>query len=205
MTPTATVPKLSPDANATDANGRRIWHAGTLVYTSSSLATLFVWLLWGDFAWMIKEHVLWPLVPLILKGFKASDTVIAFFVGTLPAAIGLLLGPVISYRSDRTRSRRGWRIPYLLVTTPFAAVALIGCAFSATLGQWLHGFLGAHSPGRTLLSVLRFGIAWTIFEVGTVAANAVFYALINDVAPHPLLGRFFRIISRSQSSGRHPL
>ena len=179
------------ESPAVDSQGRRTWKVGTLTYTSGGLAALFGWLLWGDFAWMIKERALWPVVPLVLKQFDASAMVIGIFMGTLPAAIGLVLGPIISYRSDRKRSPRGRRIPYILVTTPIGALSLIGCAFSATFGRWLDPLLGDLSPGVNVLSLASFGVFWTIFEFATVTTNAVFYALINDVVPTAILGRFF--------------
>ena len=39
--------------------------------------------------------------------------------------------------------------------------------------------------------LVSFGLFWSIFEFATIAANSVFGALINDVVPHRLLGRFF--------------
>lgn len=191
MQASAPTPGTPEPAETRDSQGRRVWKAGTLTYNKAGLIAVFGWLLWGDFAWMIKERALWPLVPLILKGFDASDKVIGLLMVTLPGALGLLLGPIVSYRSDRLRSPRGRRIPYLLATTPIAAAGIIGCAFSAHMGEWLHGILGAHSPGVNLSSLICFGIWWTFFEIGTVITNAVFYALINDVVPNPLLGRFF--------------
>ncbi|TAG25615.1 MAG: MFS transporter, partial [Verrucomicrobia bacterium] len=80
---------------------------------------------------MIKERALWPLVPIILKSFDAPGMITGIFMGTLSAALGLVLGPIVSYRSDRLRSTRGRHIPYLLLSTPFAAAGIIGCAFSA--------------------------------------------------------------------------
>ncbi len=183
--------KTSPPASTTDEKGRATWRVGSLVYTKAGLVAVFGWLLWGDFAWMIKERALWPLVPLILKRFETSDMITGVLMGTLPAALGLVLGPIVSYRSDRLRSPRGRRIPYLLASTPVAAAGIIGCAFSAHMGEWLHGLLGASSPGVNVASLICFGIWWTLFEIGTVITNAIFYGLINDVVPNPLLGRFF--------------
>lgn len=184
-------PELSKPPIEHNTQGHRIWHAGTLSYTKTSLASVFGWLLWGDFAWMIKERALQPLVPLILQHFDASEMVTGLLIVTLPGALGLILGPIISYRSDRKRSRFGRRIPYLLATTPMAVAGIIGCAFSAHMGFWLHGVLGVHSPGMNITSLICFGVWWVLFEIGTVATNAVFYSLINDVVPRPLLGRFF--------------
>lgn len=190
-------PALAPDPKPAaapaerDAQNRPIWRAGTLVYTKAGLMAVFGWLLWGDFAWMIKERALWPLVPIILKSFDASGMITGLFMGTLPAALGLVLGPIVSYRSDRKRGPRGRRIPYLLASTPVAAAGIVGCAFSSHMGEWLHGVLGASSPGVKMASLICFGVWWTLFEIGTVITNAIFYALINDVVPNPLLGRFF--------------
>ena len=33
---------------------KKIWHAGTLTYTTAGVVLLFFWLLWGDFAWSMK-------------------------------------------------------------------------------------------------------------------------------------------------------
>lgn len=147
---------------------------------------------------MIKERALWPLVPLILKNFEASDMLTGLLVVTLPSALSLILVPIISYWSDRLRSPRGRRIPYLLAVTPLAAAGIIGCAFSAHMGAVLHDFLGENSPGLSASNLICFGFWWILFEIGTVVTNALFYALINDVVPQTLLGRFFglfRIIS----------
>lgn len=186
------VPTQPPPTDTSGkTSGRKTWTVGTLTYTKAGLVAVFSWLLWGDFAWMIKERALWPLVPLILKHFDTSDMVTGLLMVTLPGALGLILGPIISYRSDRKRSRMGRRIPYLLATTPLAAAGIIGCAFSAHMGAWLHAILGESSPGLNASSLICFGVWWVIFEIGTVVTNAVFYALINDVVPNALLGRFF--------------
>lgn len=169
----------------------RCWKAGTLTYTAGGLAVLFCWLLLGDFAWSMKERSVSTVIQLMFKKFGTSDTLNALFMGSLPSAIGLFLGPVISYRSDRHRGSRGRRIPYLIVTTPVASLAMVGLAFSPMLGQMFHDLLGTHSPGYDALTIAFLGIFWIIFEVGTIAANSIFGALINDVVPHQFLGRFY--------------
>jgi MFS family permease len=174
------------------APGATHWHAGTLTYTTAGLVVLFFWLLWGDFAWSMKERSVGSVVQLLLRKFHASDTTMALLLGSLPAVIGVVLGPVISYRSDRHRGPRGRRIPYLIITTPIAALSMVGLAFSPAMGRGLRaasGGGGALSEDQWIL--IFFGLFWTLFELATVAANAVFGALINDVVPRPLLGRFY--------------
>jgi MFS family permease len=170
---------------------QRRWQAGTLTYTAGGLVVLFCWLLWGDFAWSMKERSVSQVVQLLLKRFQASDTLAATLITSLPAGIGIFLGPIISYRSDRHRGRWGRRIPYLMLTTPIAAGAIIVLAFCPAMGRATHEALGPRSPGENALVLLYFGVFWTLFEFGTVAANAVFGGLINDVVPREFLGRFY--------------
>jgi maltose/moltooligosaccharide transporter len=174
-----------------EPKGERVWRVGTLQYTAAGLAILFFWLLWGDFTWSMKERAASPIVQLLLKKFHASDAVMALFLATLPSMVGMLLGPVISYRSDRHRSRVGRRIPYLLVITPVAALGMIGLAMSPAMGRYTGQVLrlGAAQTDKVILGYL--GLSWIIFEAATVAANGLFVALVNDVVPVGLLGRFF--------------
>jgi len=169
----------------------RSWRVGTLVYTTGGLAVLFFWLLWGDFAWNLKERAVAPIAQLMLKGFHASDLVVGLLVGSLPAALGMLLAPVVSVRSDRHRGRWGRRIPFLLIPVPIAVTGLAGLAFTAPIGSALDGALGNFSPGIHSARLLVFAIFWTLFEVATVISNAVFGGLINDVVPQEVIGRFF--------------
>lgn len=185
------VSSASDSAEAKAAAKSGFWSVGTLTYTKAGLLTLFGWLLWGDFAWALRDRMVAPVVPLLLRNFEATDKMIGLIMGTIPAAIGLFLGPIISFRSDRKRSRWGRRIPYLLVTTPIASISIICCAFSGVFGRMVHDFWGEGAPSVNLLSLLCFGIAWTIFEFAVVAANAVFGGLVNDVVPNTFLGRFF--------------
>jgi len=169
----------------------RFWTVGTLAYSAGGLVVLFCWLLWGDFAWSMRDRSIQPVVQFLLKKFGASDTIMAVLLSTLPAGIGIILGPIISYRSDRHRGRWGRRIPYLLITTPICALAMTGLAFSGVIGGVLHRVLGTHSPGETMVTLTVFGTFWTSFECAAIAAGAVFGGLINDVVPTQFLGRFY--------------
>lgn len=164
------------------------WSVGTLSYTVSGVVTLFCLLLLGDFANSIKERSIFQIVQLMFKTYGASDFFNGLLMVSLPCAFGLILGPVISYRSDRCRSRWGRRLPYLLLTTPIAALAIVGFAFSPTLGKAAASFLGTQENPTILLLL---GVFWAIFEFATVISVALFGALVNDVVPEKLLGRFF--------------
>ncbi|MBL8025165.1 MAG: MFS transporter [Fibrobacteres bacterium] len=175
----------------TQTGEKKSWKVGTLTYTTGGLVGLFAWLLWGDFAWAIKERAVSPIVQLMLREFKSSDFINGLLLGTLPAALYMFLGPIVSLKSDRHRGKLGRRIPFLLFPTPIAALALIALAFTPFFGSWLHETLGENSPGLNQSRVICFGVLWGIFEIATVIANSVYNGLINDVVPQPLLGRFF--------------
>ncbi len=170
---------------------RKIWTVGTLSYTTGGLAILFCWLLWGDFAWSMKDRAIPPIMQLLFKKFGASDTLAGLLFGSLPPALGLILGPIVSYRSDRHRGRWGRRIPFLLVSTPIAVAAIVGLAFSPWMGGRVAQWLGPHSRGADASVLVFLALFWMLFDVATVITNAVYAALINDVVPQPVLGRFY--------------
>jgi MFS family permease len=182
---------LSPAAAAPPGAARRIWSVGTLTYTKGGLAVLFSWLLWGDFAWAIRDRSVITIMQLLLKKYEVSDTVAGLLIGTLPASFALMLGPIVSFRSDRHRSPRGRRLPYLLFSAPLAALSIVGLGLSPLLGELLHHGLGVRSPGLYPSVVLVLALWWTLFDFATTITNAIFAALINDVVPAPVIGRFY--------------
>lgn len=173
------------------SGGKKVWSVGTLTYTASGLALLFVWLLFGDFAYMMRERSAAPVTQLMLKKYEASDFVTGIFLLTIPWTVILLAGPTVSYWSDRYRSRRGRRIPFLLLPTPFVTLAMIGLAFSPRMGPVLHRLFGGDSGTVNHTILLTMGFFWMVFEIGVVISNSVFNGLINDVVPREWLGRFY--------------
>jgi len=167
------------------------WRVGTLEYTAGGLAVLFFWLLWGDFAWSLKERAIPSVLQLLLKKHGASDMLTGLLISSVPGILGLVLAPVISYRSDRHRGKWGRRVPYLILTIPIAVFSMIGLAFAPQLGTGLHQLFGEAFSDPDVLVVVFFGVFWGFFEVSSIAANAVFGGLINDVVPEPVLGRFY--------------
>jgi MFS family permease len=171
----------------------RTWRVGTLTYTSGGLAVLVLWLLWGDFAWWMRERSAMPMIQLLLKRFEASDLLTGIFLISLPSVTSLVLGPVVSFHSDRHRGRRGRRIPFLLATTPIVSLSMIGLGMSPELGAGANRMLGGGADTLRICILAVIGVCWTFFEIGAITANAVFGALINDVVPRVLIGRFFGV------------
>ncbi|MEI8309916.1 MAG: MFS transporter, partial [Verrucomicrobiota bacterium] len=107
---------ISPSTQPAPAPGGpscKTWSIGTLTYTTSGLRNLFCWLLWGDFAWSVRDRVIPVVMQLLFKRFGASDMIAGLLFASLPSALGLIIGPVVGFKSDRLRTRWGRRIPFL--------------------------------------------------------------------------------------------
>jgi len=207
-------PSAESSASVDPVTGEKIWSAGTLTYTSGGLVLLFTLLLLGDFSWSMRERSVGPMSQWYLNSLNVPSLWFGILFSSFPAMIGLFLGPIISVKSDRHRGKLGRRIPFLLVTTPIAALGMIGLGLTPYLTSWLHGTLRDHQPfgnwlhsildgsvfgdklinamqNEMFMAILCFGLFWTFFEFASIAGNAVFGGLINDVVPRSLLGRFY--------------
>ena len=171
----------------------KCWHAGTLTYTTGGLVLLFCWLLWGDFAWSLRDRATPSILMVLLKKFEASDTFTAICMGSLPSALGLIVTPVISYLSDRHRGPWGRRIPYILLALPFFVISLLGLAFSPALGAFTDKMLGAHSFGLNSTVLMFLMGFWALYDLSNSMAAPVFGGLVNDVVPEALMGRFYAL------------
>lgn len=168
----------------------KTWRAGNLVYSSRGLAAVFFWILFGDFAYQLKERAAQPTLQVLLRQYHASDLILSIIIGSLPQIVYIFIGPAIGYRSDRHRGPWGRRIPYLLAMTPITVLSMIGLAFSPAVGRWFVSVThNALSLDHAVIAL--FTLFWTLFEVCTVVCSALLLGLGNDVIPHSLLGRFF--------------
>ena len=183
------MPSPNPPAASPSAPPVKNWKVGTLTYTSGGLILLFVWLLFGDFAWSMRDRSVTPMASWFLKELNVSNVLFGLIMSSAPALVGLLFVPYISVKSDRYRSRWGRRIPFLTVTTLVSTFGMLGIAFTSTLAKKLHPFV----PGfdETTLAICCFVAFWTAFEFAALGGQSVFQGLINDVVPKELLGRFF--------------
>jgi Na+/melibiose symporter-like transporter len=123
---------------------------------------------------------------------------VAILVSALPALLGSVLVPVIGFHSDRTRSRWGRRLPFLMVMMPVSAASMIALGYCTALGALTDRLLGGLSPGLDACALFWFCLFWTLFEATVFVTLGLYSGLVNDVIPRPILGRFyagFRIVS----------
>jgi len=172
--------------------------AGTLRYTAAGLAIVVFWLLFGEFAIALRDRSALPGVLELLRQHHASDTLVALLVSALPALLGSVLVPIVGFRSDRFRSRWGRRLPFLMGTTPVAALVLVALGNCAAFGRATDRLLGSASPGVDACVLGWFCLCWTLFEGVALVTLALYAGLVNDIVPRPVLGRFYagvRIVS----------
>ena len=191
-----TATEAGAEGAAVPVDGAR--RVGTLTYTKAGLFALFFWLLWGDFCFTLMETVIPSITPLMLDRLGAPASLISLLMSAMPSALAAMVCPVVSFRSDRLRSRWGRRIPYLLIPTPFLALALALIGYVEPIGAWVArlGVFDSTVSQATivlgLLSVLLVG-----FQFCNMFVSSIYYYLFNDVVPPALLARFmamFRVV-----------
>ena len=161
---------------------------GSLHYSRADLFKVIFWMLVGAFSLQLMEQLPISLVPLQLRWVHASDALIGFLTGSLPALLGALLNPFVGVQSDRHRGKMGRRLPYLLWGTPMVVVSLLGLGSSEFMSAHLAAWTGASS-----IASLKIGWVggWMVFFV--VANTYIMQAyqfLFVDVIPSVVMGRF---------------
>jgi WD40 repeat protein len=105
--------------------------------------------------------------------------------------MGTIMTPIISFKSDRTRSRWGRRIPYILFTAPFLSLFAAAIGYSDDIIQWCMANVPETSlvnPFTVALGVIAFmTIGYTFFNE---FVGCVYYYLLPDVMPRAFIGRY---------------
>lgn len=122
-----------------------------------------VWLLgFGFFSISITWSLYNAFVPFFLEKYVHSVALISFMM-TIDNYFALFLQPWIGNRSDRTRTRVGRRMPYLMIGMPLAAVLTILIPFHSGLFT-------------LLLFMMLMNLAMSLYRSPTVA-------LMPDITP----------------------
>jgi hypothetical protein len=138
------------------------------------------------------EQVVRTLLPLQLRSIGATNAHMALIITTMPGILGLLVGPVVSYRSDRSTHPWGRRKPYIVFTMPFL------CLFLASIG-FTEDIAGIFQQSETLklwgitpltATVTLVGLLVLGFKFFDEFVNSVWWYLFRDVVPESHFGRF---------------
>jgi len=169
------------------------YKVGTLHYTRAGLVSLFGWMIMGNLCFNLFEgNGGAGSIPFYLQdNFHISNTMVSVLFNFIPMIIGTFMTPIVSFWSDRARTRLGRRIPYILFTAPFLVLFAIGLGFSddiIAVCKIKFAVSSSLAPMSAALGIIGFmTIGWAFFNefVGTV-----YYYLIPDVMPRHFLGRF---------------
>jgi len=171
----------------------KTYRVGTLTYTRGQLIQVFVWLLLGDFCLHLMDNGVIPtLAPLQFEKLGASKTLYNFVAVTLVNFMYVLLVPVVSTWSDRTRTPLGRRRPFLLIASPLLAIVLILLGFSLNIARWMNASMPSIVGGMSVMTLalsLTVGL-FVLFKFLDMFPQSVYYYLWPDVIPHDLLGVF---------------
>ena len=175
---------------------KKLYRCGTLTYTKLGLVNLAIWLLWGDFSLILLNNVFPALTPLQLNLHNASNATIGLLMGTIPSIITFIANPIISTSSDRTRSRWGRRIPYLLFTAPFTAAFMIMLGWSDKISEFFMKLVSFNGD-PSLFIIVVMSICVVGYSIFQMFSDSVFWYIFADVVPDQFMGRFmaaFRVI-----------
>ncbi len=167
---------------------QKLYRAGTLTYTGPQLCKLFFFLLLGGFSMMFIGMVQGGgLFTLSLSHFHANAVFISIVLGSIPAALNMIVCPIVSFHSDRNRSRMGRRKPYILLSVPFIALSIVAIGwlpeFVTPLADWLG--MDPNWIGKGLI-----GFFLVLYSFFYMFVGSVYYYLYADVVPEQLIGRF---------------
>ncbi len=168
---------------------------GTLKYTGWGMVVVFLWLFWGDMVFQLSESVFPNSIGLQLDRLDVPKEWIGYLTRTAGAMIGMVMVPVIGFRSDRTRSRWGRRIPYIWWTIIPVSVSLAALGFTDDIGAWIRA---SDWPARLGIKPITMIIAVVgtmilLFTVSNMFVSQVWFLLLRDVVPNTYIVRFMSL------------
>jgi maltose/moltooligosaccharide transporter len=128
----------------------------------------------GFFASSIAWSLYNSFIPLMLKGFVGSTALIGL-VMTIDNVFGVIFQPLFGQLSDRTHTRFGKRMPYIMVGIPICAVAFSIIPYMTTLPMMM-------------AVIIVFNLVMSTWRSPVVA-------LMPDVTPSPLRSKANGVIN----------
>ena len=169
---------------------------GTLQYTLPGLVATMMVLCIGTGIFIMMQVMLGNSLPLIARNYGANNQLIALLSTTIPYVFNMIITPIVSFRSDRTRTKIGRRMPFLLFATPFMALALIGIGWIEPICRLLESSFPWYSASFDLWILGALIILYNIFYL---IIGSIIYYLFPDVIPERYIGRFMALLQLSGS------
>ena len=182
------------------ADPKRPYTVGTLRYSLFEVFVVSAWVILGGNIFGMLGSLVPTLLPLTLERFGASGALIGLVVGSIPAAMNFVMNPILSTASDRTRTRWGRRIPYLVFATPFVTLFLILIGWITPITGYVH----AHFfPGMEIgtLGIALVCVFSVVFQFFNLIVGSIYYYIFADVIPHQFIGRFMAGLNLAGTAG----
>ena len=147
---------------------------------------------------LVCYNLLPNVKPILLDKAGANARQISLILATLPQAIGFFLCPLISTISDKTRSRIGRRMPYLIYSAPILAILLVMIAYYQEITDFINRVVPSFANINGELWVLA--VLMLVFQVVFLFPGSVVYYLVADVIPKNFIGRYTAVATICSSA-----
>ncbi len=163
-------------------------------YTLKGLIATIVILCIGSGMYVMMAYLFAGAVPIIMKKYGSSNEYIALMLTTIPYALNMVITPIVSFKSDRLRTRLGRRMPYLLFATPLMALFLAGMGWINQISALIMRVFPecSSSVPLWLLGGMIVGYQFFFLIIGSVI-----YYVFPDVIPEKYIGRFMALFQLS--------
>lgn len=163
-----------------------------LTYTLPQLWWTIFLILLGFFCYTLALAFVPSIMPLKLNALGANSKTIAFIMTTIGQVFNITICPMVSFQSDRYRSKRwGRRVPFILYTMPMFCASWLLFAFVDSEASFLSTFLQkwvAIAPAT--MAVILIALIMVIYQFFLMYVGSVIYYIYNDTIPAQFLARF---------------
>ena len=172
---------------------KKTYSIGTLTYTMPKLLFVSFWVLGSLLTLNLLAYKMVPtIMPLLFDRHNVSAATMAIISSSIPYVINIIICPLISTLSDKTRTRWGRRIPYLAISTPFVVGIMITIAFEPDIASFIQRNWAPNADlnyiGTWVLAVLVI-----LFQLAYLVPGSVVYYVYADVIPKQFIGRFMAV------------
>ncbi|MBE6376929.1 MAG: MFS transporter [Lentisphaerae bacterium] len=163
---------------------KKIYECGTLRYSLGGLLLSVGLILFAFFSFTLTTNIINNLIPLHLKDALGADNkTITLIIGTIGGIFNITICPIVSFKSDRYRSRWGRRIPFILWTLIPYVLSITGFAFSSEIAVFFQKLAGLSKFAPTTITIVTIGIIMAFYQFFYMFVGSVIYYIYNDVIP----------------------
>ncbi len=174
---------------------KQVYECGTLRYSLGGLLLAVGLILFAFFSLTLTTSIINNLIPLQLKDALGADNkTITIIIGTIGGIFNITICPIVSFKSDRYRSRWGRRIPFILWTLIPYVLSIIGFAFSAEIAAFFRKLAVAGEVAPATVTIITIGIIMAFYQFFYMFVGSVIYYIYNDVIPVAFQARVVGVV-----------